>query len=162
MECAAAAQVMILHPQTGHGGVWSQPCRPRLLAGRSLSSAALSWSDDDVYRLARALASWHRACFLVSSTLDLAPAHAQYFAHEGSGYVGKSVSGAQADRRKFGVFLASPPPCSSRMGRSLATSLAVSPSAGEPTKRAIKVGGFMWPGGRKINFGWLMFQAFLL
>ena len=63
-------QVMILHPQTGHGGVWRQPCRPRLLAGRSLSSAALSWSDDDVYRLARALASWHRACFLVSSTLS--------------------------------------------------------------------------------------------
>ena len=63
-------QVMILHPQVGHGGVWRQPCRPRLLAGRSLSSAALSWSDDDVYRLARALASWHRACFLVSSTLS--------------------------------------------------------------------------------------------
>ena len=61
---------MILHPQTGHGGVWRQPCRPRLLAGRSLSSAALSWSDDDVYRLARALASWRRACFLVSSTLS--------------------------------------------------------------------------------------------
>ena len=57
-------------PQVGHGGVWRQPCRPRLLAGRSLSSAALSWSDDDVYRLARALASWHRACFLVSSTLS--------------------------------------------------------------------------------------------
>ena len=67
---ASYTQVMILHPQTGHGGVRRQPCRPRLLAGRSLSSAALSWSDDDVYRLARALASWHRACFLLSSTLS--------------------------------------------------------------------------------------------
>ena len=47
---------MILHPQVGHGGVWRQPCRPRLLAGRSLSSAALSWSDDDVYR------SMHEPC----------------------------------------------------------------------------------------------------
>eukprot|EP00964_Phaeocystis_antarctica_P017964 scaffold9969_cov67-Phaeocystis_antarctica.AAC.2 len=46
------AHVMILHPQTGHGGVRRQPCRSRLPAGRSLSSAALSWSDDDVYRLA--------------------------------------------------------------------------------------------------------------
>eukprot|EP00964_Phaeocystis_antarctica_P076269 scaffold47150_cov42-Phaeocystis_antarctica.AAC.1 len=43
---------MILHPQTGHGGVRRQPCRSCLPAGRSLSSAALSWSDDDVYRLA--------------------------------------------------------------------------------------------------------------
>eukprot|EP00964_Phaeocystis_antarctica_P016849 scaffold9288_cov62-Phaeocystis_antarctica.AAC.1 len=43
---------MILHPQTGHGGVRRQPCRSRLPAGRSLRSAALSWSDDDVYRLA--------------------------------------------------------------------------------------------------------------
>ena len=69
--CLASAEVMIPSPPpTGHGGVWRQPCRPRLLAGRSLSSAALSWSDDDVYRLARALASWHRACFLVSSTLS--------------------------------------------------------------------------------------------
>ena len=25
-----------------------------------------------------------------------------------------------------------------------------------------KVGGFSWPGGRKINFGWLWIQAFLL
>eukprot|EP00964_Phaeocystis_antarctica_P074288 scaffold45652_cov30-Phaeocystis_antarctica.AAC.2 len=40
------------NPQTGHGGVRRQPCRSRLPAGRSLSSAALSWSDDDVYRLA--------------------------------------------------------------------------------------------------------------
>ena len=24
------------------------------------------------------------------------------------------------------------------------------------------IGGGSWPGGRKINFGWLMFQAFLL
>eukprot|EP00964_Phaeocystis_antarctica_P044320 scaffold25474_cov87-Phaeocystis_antarctica.AAC.1 len=43
---------MILHPHGGHGGVRRQPCRSRLPAGRSLSSAALSWSDDDVYRLA--------------------------------------------------------------------------------------------------------------
>ena len=43
---------MILHPQTGHGGVRRQPCRSRLPAGRSLNSAALSWSEDDVYRLA--------------------------------------------------------------------------------------------------------------
>eukprot|EP00964_Phaeocystis_antarctica_P046536 scaffold26911_cov67-Phaeocystis_antarctica.AAC.3 len=70
--CVLEIQVMILHPQTGHGGVRRQPCRSRLPAGRSLRSAALSWSDDDVYFTdwQRALASWHRACFLVSSMLS--------------------------------------------------------------------------------------------
>lgn len=43
-------QVTISHLQTGHAGVWRLPCSPRLLAGCSLSSATLSWSDDDVYR----------------------------------------------------------------------------------------------------------------
>ena len=43
-------QVTISHLHPGHGGVWRLPCSPRLLAGCSLSSATLSWSDDDVYR----------------------------------------------------------------------------------------------------------------
>ena len=50
VQRTAAAQVRISHLQTGHGGVWRLPCSPRLLAGCSLSSATLSWSDDDVYR----------------------------------------------------------------------------------------------------------------
>ena len=49
-SCCVHPQVRISHLQTGHGGVWRLPCSPRLLAGCSLSSATLSWSDDDVYR----------------------------------------------------------------------------------------------------------------
>ena len=45
-----AEQFTISHLHPGHGGVWRVPCSSRLLAGCSLSSATLSWSDDDVYR----------------------------------------------------------------------------------------------------------------